>query len=200
MKDYTVAVNELRDHYNALSVFKAGVKAQVKAEYEAKMDLEIKTRVAEEEIKFANHLAAVKEREQMPLTVIQDNVLRTRTWKRWEYWRDMAGIEPERVTASDARKVRELASAPLVWNEDYTVLTIKRAPDGTTLPEPVSLAATNIFLLTPRQWYMEGVDDENVRLNMHYARQYRPGWMTMIDEEIARQHEAGNLVDLPAKS
>lgn len=115
MKDYTVGVNELRDHYNQLRLFKKSVRAQVKMEYEAKIDFEIKSRTEAEELKFANHLAAVKERDNMPVRVIQDEVIRTRTWSVWERIRDLAGVVPEFVRAEDVREAKRLANAPFRW-------------------------------------------------------------------------------------
>lgn len=193
MKDYTVAVNELRDHYNALSVFKASVKAQVKAEYEAKMDFEIKSRIAEEELKFANHLAAVKEREQLPLTVIQDNVLRTRTWKRWEYYRDMVGMAPERVTIANAKAEKAKANSPFMWSDDYTTLTVKRAPDGTEI-EPIT------YLSFISSWDGTKVYPEyesDFELKKAHMAQFRahPKWMDFLMAEIDAQITAGNLAD-----
>lgn len=130
MKDYTVAVNELRDHYNQLRVFKKSVRTQVKAEFEAKIDFEIQSRIESEELKFAKHLAAVKAREDMPVRIIQDNVLRTRTWSVWERVRDLAGLQPEFVRAEDVRENKrveaERANRVFEWRDG--VLYVHRNP------------------------------------------------------------------------
>ena len=139
-KDYTLAVDELRRHYVELTVLKKTVRAQVKAEFEPKIDFEIRRRIEAEEIKFANHLAAVKEREDMPINVIQDHVIRSRTWNRWEKWRDLAGLQPELVTAEDARNAKRLANRGFRWEEDPTaeigwVFVLDRDEKGNPVPE-----------------------------------------------------------------
>lgn len=146
MKDYTVAVNELRDHYNQLRVFKKSVRTQVKAEFEAKIDFEIQSRIESEELKFAKHLAAVKAREDMPVRIIQDNVLRTRTWSVWERVRDLAGLQPEFVRAEDVRENKrieaELSNRVYEWRDG--VLYVHRNPaTGQALPHVLAYPLYN---------------------------------------------------------
>lgn len=139
-KDYTLAVNELRRHYNELSAHKKSVRAMVKAEFEAKIDFEIARRIEAEELKFANHLAAVKEREGLPVSIIQDHVLRTRTWSRWEKWRDMAGLEPEFVTAESVRQANKPVPFRIFQDEDGKWwITTFQFSEGKRFEEPFTL-------------------------------------------------------------
>lgn len=128
MKDYTVAVNELRNHYNELRLYKKSVRTQVKMEFEAKIDFEIKSRLESAELKFANHLAAVKDRDELPVSIIQNEVLRTRTWSVWERIRDLAGVAPEFVRAEDVRAVKrdEKARAAMLFEWIDGVLHVYR--------------------------------------------------------------------------
>lgn len=134
MKDYTVGVNELRDHYNQLRLFKKSIRTQVKMEYEAKIDFEIRSRTEAAELSFANHLAAVKERDDMPVRIIQDEVLRTRTWSIWERIRDLAGVQPEFTRAEDVREAKRLADIPYRWVESDNAfgyaLVLTKAENG----------------------------------------------------------------------
>lgn len=190
MKDYTVAVNELRNHYNELTVFKKSVRAQVKAEYEAKMDFEIQSRIEAEEIKFANHVAAVKERESLPVTVIQDHVLRTRTWNRWERIRDLAGIPGEFVRAQDAREAKRLENAAFIWSDDYLTLTVRKNSLGNVLDRPVIYDMTTLKKVTGI-WWPHTDDEDNFMKVIRADAQYAFG--RMVSAEIQRQIDAGNV-------
>lgn len=173
-KDYTVAVTELRQHYVALGILKKTVRAQVKAEYEAKIYNEIRSRIAEAELKFAKHLAAVKERESMPVTVIQDHVLHTRTWNRWEYLRDLAEIEPEFVTAENAREARKAAEAASTWDFEEGLFYIRRGPEGNVISDPVAYRIDSIRRAgyDRTKWFADPLSESRERaektgLNLH---------------------------------
>lgn len=190
MKDYTVGVTELRDHYNALTVLKKSVRAQVKAEYEAKMDFEIQSRIEAAEIKFANHVAAVKERDSMPVTVIQDHVLRTRTWNRWERIRDLAGIPGEFVRAEDAREAKRLENAAFIWSEDYATLTVRKNSLGHTLVNPVVYDMTTLRKVS-NLWWPQVENDDHFDTARREDEQYAFG--KMVHAEIQRQIDAGKI-------
>lgn len=191
MKDYTVAVNELRTHYNELAIFKKTVKAQVKAEFEAKMDFEIQSRIEAEEIKFANHVAVVKEREDLPVTVIQDHVLRTRTWNRWERIRDLAGIPGEFVRAENIRDAKRLENATFLWSDDYATLTVKKNSRGKTLsPELVYDMSTNAKVRGGLWWPDSQDQDYDIRV-MKEDEDFQ--FRKMVSAEIQRAIDAGDI-------
>lgn len=191
MKDYTLAVNELRTHYNELSIYKKSVKAQVKAEYEAKMDFEIQSRIEAEEIKFANHVAAVKERENLPVTVIQDHVLRTRTWSRWERIRDLAGIPGEFVRAEDAREAKRLADSPFLWSKNHATLTVRKDSKGQEI-DPVVYDLSTLKQIQGRWWPDSGTAEQNgISDEERTATAVDTGFAQYVSDEIQRVIDAG---------
>lgn len=117
------ALAKLRREYVDLGVQKKVVRAQVKADFEVKIQMEIQRRVAEAEAEFARHLAAEKERHDLTVSSIQDEVLRTRTWTRWEKWRDMADIEPERVSIQFSREKRRDDEKPYRIEDGVVIVT-----------------------------------------------------------------------------
>lgn len=195
MKDYTVGVTELRDHYNALTVLKKSVRAQVKAEYEAKMDFEIQSRIEAAEIKFANHVAAVKERDSMPVTVIQDHVLRTRTWNRWERIRDLAGIPGEFVRAEDAREAKRLETSAFIWSDDYQFLSVKRNSRGHVIDPPVEYTMEGLRKSGSR-WFpqlTERSDEADAYEMTVFKGDEEFAFQKMVHAEIQRVIDAGQL-------
>ena len=193
-KDYTLAVDELRRHYVELTVLKKTVRAQVKAEFEPKIDFEIQRRIEAEEIKFANHLAAVKEREDMPINVIQDHVIRSRTWNRWEKWRDLAGLQPETVTAEDARNAKRGANAATIFDRDALTLTVRKDQNGKTLETPVVYDLTTVRRIGPsRDMWNALPHDED--LDMAVRREAGQPYFRYLSNEIDRLIEAGEVAD-----
>lgn len=189
MKDYTLAVNELRTHYNELAIFKKTVKAQVKAEFEAKMDFEIQSRIEAEEVKFANHVAAVKEREDLPVTVIQDHVLRTRTWNRWERIRDLAGIPGEFVRAEDVRAAKRRENAVFLWADDYSTLTVQKDAQGNAIAHLVYDMSTNSKFGTI--WWPDATDRDS-DMNARHGDEGQ-AFARMVSDEIQRAIDAGHV-------
>lgn len=191
MKDYTVGVNELRDHYNQLRLFKKSVRSQVKMEYEAKIDFEVKSRTEAAELKFANHLAAVKERDDMPVRILQDEVLRTRTWSVWERIRDLAGVQPEFVKAEDARALKRLAAQSYHWSDDFSTLTITRTSTGDELENAVIFPASSIRIRNGQ--YSAVSENERYELAALKAEANAKDYFRMLDTAIREQIEAGNI-------
>lgn len=192
MKDYTLAVNELRDHYNALRVFRKSVREQVKTEFESKIDFEIKTRTEAEELKFANHVAAVKERENLPVRVIQDHVLRTRTWSRWEYFRDLAGIPGEFVKAEDIRKAKEEAENPFHWAEDFSTLTVTKNSALEDIEPATYYLSTNRYS-NGIYWPDTSLEGNGISPEYRAAVASDAGFREFVSDEIARRVEDGRL-------
>lgn len=95
-RDYSASIAELNSLYVANQVANSSIKTEVHAKYRPIIEREIKERKLANDREFAEHLARVKERSGMPLTVIQDHVLHTRGWDRWAYYRDLAGIPSRR--------------------------------------------------------------------------------------------------------
>lgn len=198
MTDYTAAVIRLENAYESMKLARKRVADEIKARHRLEQRREIEEATREAEYEFAAALA----REVslgLPGNIIREEVLRTQDWSRWKKWRELANLEPERVVLANAKAERARAEAPFVWNDDYTVLTVRRDPSGTALPTPVDLDRWSMFAMAGKHWFMEGAGEENVALNNAYFREHKLAWAKMLDAEITKQFEAGNLADLPAK-
>lgn len=117
-KDFTADIAELQAHYTANRVANASIATEVRNKYRTIIEAEIRTRKAEVDKEFADHLARVKARSGMPLSVIQEHVLHTKAWSRWTYWRDLAEIAPERISVTNAREEAKIAAMPFRVEED----------------------------------------------------------------------------------
>lgn len=141
MKDVTTLVIEAQDARSRMQEAKKRVKAEVRRKYEARMNLEIAEASQDAEIEFARTLARVHE-SGVSQAVLRREVLRTNVWSVWTYWRDLANIEPERVTIANAREERLLADRVFRWEvcEDneigYAIVLMKDA-EGKKLDEEV---------------------------------------------------------------
>lgn len=155
------ALAKLRREYVDLGVQKKVVRAQVKADFEVKIQMEIQRRVAEAEAEFARHLAAEKERHDLTVSSIQDEVLRTRTWTRWEKWRDMADIEPERVSIQYSREKRRDEGKPYRI-EDGVVIVTRNAegPVEEFRIENVDVSQTGVYVFWP---YLDGEEHDRAK-------------------------------------
>lgn len=123
MVDKSAEIQELAEAYRANRVAKTSIRAEVKEKYRAVIAEEIRERQLENDVRFANRLARVKEAAGLTLRDIQDGVLRTRTWSTWEYWRDLAGLAPERVSASLAKDAEREARKPYRVENGRVIVT-----------------------------------------------------------------------------
>lgn len=129
MTKWDLEIAELRNAYVALQSARTAIRAEVKERHRALIAAEVAERIGDAELAFAKHLASVKERSGLPITVIQDEVLYTKTWSAWTKWRDLAGLTGERETARSAKT----DTARAHWNDDFSVLTVTRGPHGEPL-------------------------------------------------------------------
>lgn len=130
------ALFDLRREYRDLGVFKKTVRAQVKADFEVKIQQEIQSRIAAAEAEFSRHLAEKKEEYDLKVTEIQDEVLRSRTWSIWEKWRDLAEITPERERATSKRV--EAAKPDKYYTMEDGDIWLVSGPEGALEP-PISI-------------------------------------------------------------
>lgn len=91
-----VILTGLRQKYLEFMGFKKSVREQVRIDYEAKIQDEVRRRISEAEVAFAEELVAAKDEYGLTVTEIQDEVFHSRTWSRWKTWRDLMGIGGER--------------------------------------------------------------------------------------------------------
>jgi len=106
--DVTMQVIEAQEARSRMQEAKKRIKAEVRRKYESRIAEEVAERTQDAEIEFAKTLARVHASGVSQATLRRD-VLRTNVWSVWTYWRDLADIEPERVTA---RVEREEANRP----------------------------------------------------------------------------------------
>lgn len=187
--DYTSEIAELNAAYQANRVANASIAVEVKSKYRAIIASEIAQRKQEADLTFAHHLALVKSRSGMPVGVIQDHVLHTKSWDRWTYWRDLAGISLERVSVTDAKKARELDESAFIWADDFSTLTVKRNSLGHSIEPVIYDMSTN--RKADNLWWPTVTNDEDnlvrvIKTDAPYA------FAKMVSAEIQRQVDAGN--------
>lgn len=114
MEDYTAAVIRLETAYLSMQEARRRIAGEVRTNYKIAMRKEIEAKQKSAEIEFARQLA-IEAAAGLPGNIIRRDVLHTGDWARWVKWRDLAGIDPDRVTADNAKKARELAERAYRW-------------------------------------------------------------------------------------
>lgn len=146
MNDVTMQVIEAQEARSRMQEAKKRIKAEVRRKYESAIALEIAERSQEAEVEFARILARVHA-AGVSQAILRRDVLRTNVWGVWTYWRDLAQITPERVSASTAREEARLANAVHRWQEadtqfGYALVLLKDADGNPIEPEAVLTAIT----------------------------------------------------------
>ncbi len=191
-KDYTAAVIRLEQAYESMQLARKRAALEVKSEYKARIRDEIARRQKAAEIAFAQELA-IEHAAGMPGNVIRENVLHTQDWNRWKKWRDLAEIEPERVTVTNAKKARELENAVFLWSEDYQTLTVKKNSKGISLDPAVIYDMGNLKKMG--SYWMADTEDDDYELAVRKADESY-AFLKMVTAEIQRAIDAG-LLDNP---
>lgn len=124
MSKFDAEVIELKEAYRINKIANAAIRTEVREKYKEVIAQEIKERKLANDVKFARRLAEVKERSGMTVSAIQDEVFGSRTWSRWEYWRDLMGIAPERETTAAKR------GAAKPYRIEDGVVIVTRNADG----------------------------------------------------------------------
>lgn len=190
MKDYTAAVIRLENSYQSMQLARKRVADEVKMEYRALMRDEIARRQKAAEAQFARDLAT-EHAAGMPGNVIREHVLHTQDWSRWTKWRDLAGIDPDRVTVQDAKKAAELENATFLWSDDYLTLTVKRNSRGAVLNPPVIYDLNTLRKTASGRWMPDTADTDYEHLVRTQDEAYAFG--KMVSAEIQRQVDAGHV-------
>lgn len=195
-KDFTADIAELQAHYTANRVANASIATEVRNKYRTIIEAEIRTRKAEVDKEFADHLARVKARSGMPLSVIQEHVLHTKAWSRWTYWRDLAEIAPERISVTNAREEAKKATLPfrIEPDEDNPFgWTGKLVVTQDAAGEPIEPFEVRDFAITP---------EDNMYLPFPMLDAYvdvatlwgdRHGFNLATKETIKAAHQSGML-------
>jgi len=189
MQDVTSLIIEAQDARSRMQEAKKRIKAEVRRKYEAQIKRETAEATENAEIEFARTLARVNA-AGVSQALLRREVLRTNVWDIWTYWRDLAGMEPDRVTVQNAKRTAELENATFLWSEDYAILTVKRNSLGHVLPEPVTYNMANLKK-RDKKWNPIPDDEELYISTIHADEPYAFG--KMVNAEIQRQIDAGHV-------
>lgn len=189
MTDHTSAVIRLENAYSSMQLARARAAAEIRAQYREVIKKEIAARQLAAEVEFARTMA-IEHEAGLPGNVIRTEVLRTNDWNRWKKWRDLAGIDPDRVTRENAREAKSRENATYVWSDDYKTLTVLRGTDGKLLdtaivyemPERLKKVGGDVYWPVPVDEAVERVAYEG---NQAYIKN--------LSAEISAQIEAGNV-------
>ena len=112
--DVTMQIIEAQDARARMQDAKKRIKSEVRRKYEARMAQEIAEASQDAEIEFARTLARVHA-AGVSQALLRREVLRTNVWSVWTYWRDLANIEPERISTAAAKAASAKSKAGYRW-------------------------------------------------------------------------------------
>lgn len=143
--DDLAVLDELRQAYRSFVEFKRSSRESIRREYLELAEEKIRAEHERALHEFSTFLADMKDRQGLTVGQIQDEVLRTKSWRVWEVLRDAAGIPPERsprAGAADKPGRKSGKTGDYEWNDDYTMLTVFHVPKvgvraAADLPRPV---------------------------------------------------------------
>lgn len=190
--DITSLVIEAQDARSRMQEAKKRIKAEVRRKYEAAMKRDTAEAIQDAEIEFARTLARVNA-SGVSQSILRREVLRTNVWDIWTYWRDLAGMDPERVTIQNAKKERERENAVFLWSEDYQTLTVKKNSKGIALDPAVVYYMGNLKKMG--SYWMADTQDDDYELEVRKADESY-AFLKMVTAEIQRVIDAG-LLDNP---
>ena len=193
MTDVTSLVIEAQDARSRMQEAKRRVKAEVRRKYEAQMTRDIAEGTLNAEVEFARTLARIHA-AGVPQAVLRREVLRTNVWSTWTYWRDMAGIEPDRVTVANARAQREAQREreKIVMEWRNKVLYVLRNPEtGEALEHELAVP-----LYSPAGWYQGAFRSVESAVNtlMGGRREGNRAYFA-VTAEIKRAFEEGEITE-----
>lgn len=198
MTDYTHEILTLQRARIDMQAAKASNRATIKAKYAERIRQEVEDANEAAEIRFARLLAEAHT-AGVPQSLLRSEVLRTNVWSRWTYWRDLAEIEPDRITIRDAKKERELENAAFIWSDDYHFLSVKRNSLGRLLDPMVEYTMDNLHKSGSR-WFPDLADRsaEADQYEIEVSRADGPeyAYRKFVHAEIQRVIDAG-LLDNP---
>lgn len=187
--DVTMQVIEAQDARSRMQEAKKRIKAEVRRKYEARINQEVAERSQEAEIEFAKTLARVHA-SGVSQAILRRDVLRTNVWGVWTYWRDLAEIEPERVSVANAKAARERANATVDLSDDRTVLTVRKNSRGEEVG-PIRYDLSTLRKVRGGLWWP---DTEN-EIAEREAVQGDDKFLRMLSDEIQRQIDAGAIAN-----
>lgn len=192
--DATMLVIEAQDARGRMQDAKRQIKAEVRRKYEAQMKQEIADRAADAEAEFARVLARVHA-AGVSQAVLRREVLRTNVWSTWTYWRDLAEIEPERVSIAAAKKKAARTNGPFRWSDDYATLTVVKDSKGRDIEPVVFPMSKNRWVASVGRWWpTTGTEYENgLSQPERAARKADAQFSQMVSDEIQARIDAGEV-------
>lgn len=126
MTDRSTQIAILSELYEEYQDAKTSPKVrEIRREYKRQAEEAVKQYVDEKAKRFAAELHdAVK--GGLPGGLVREHVLHTQDWNRWRKWRDLAGLDPERVSIRNAKEEAIKAkreAAPYTLRYDNGALT-----------------------------------------------------------------------------
>lgn len=189
MQDVTTLIIEAQEARSRMQEAKKRIKAEVRRKYEAQIKRETAEATQDAEIEFARTLARVNA-VGVPQSILRREVLRTNVWDIWTYWRDLAGMEPERVTVANAKAAREKAEAAMALSEDGKILTVRKNSRGDNI-EPLEYDLSTNRKVRGGLWWPDAHDAEAER---EVARDDK-SFLRMLSDEIQRHIDAGAIAN-----
>lgn len=181
MTDYTDEITTLQRKREQMQRAKKMIEIDVKQRYAERIREDIAAQTEAEEIAFAKALHEAW-KSGVPQALLRSEVLRTNVWSRWTYWRDLAGIEPDRVVTAKTRE--EKAEAAREWWIDAEEATYThRFPNG----------ETRTFLLHPtKPLVLLTREDEPVVRDLAEVDHYMK-WDMEVEKRIKQWYAGQNL-------
>lgn len=189
MQDVTTLIIEAQEARSRMQEAKKRIKAEVRRKYEAQIKRETAEATEDAEIEFARTLARVNA-AGVSQALLRREVLRTNVWDIWTYWRDLAGMEPERVSVANAKAARERATAAVWVSEDGKTLTVRKDSHGNELAEAVTYDLTTNRKVQGRWW----PDAHDADAERDVARDDK-GFLKMLSDEIQRRIDSGAIAN-----
>lgn len=193
MTDWTARAIELEEAKAAMLAAKKRIKSEVEREALRKARETVADRVAEVEYDFARRLAMAVA-EGMPQDTIRKEVLRTNDWPTWRKWRDMAQIEPQRVSVAKAKEVTRQANAATIFDRDALTLTVRKDQNGKTLETPVVYDLTTVRRIGPSRDMWGALPDDEA-LDEAVRREAGQPYFRYLSNEIDRLISSGEVAD-----
>lgn len=193
MQDVTTLIIEAQDARSRMQEAKKRIKAEVRRKYEAQIKRETAEATQDAEIEFARTLARVNA-AGVSQALLRREVLRTNVWDIWTYWRDLAGMEPDRVTVQNAKAMRDAANSPFLWSDDFLTLTVKKDSQGRELVNPVVFDMSTNRQVKGKWWPNSGTPEQNGLSDAEReATKQDSKFLTFLHEEIQRTIDAGTV-------
>lgn len=181
MSDYSAEITELSAALQANRVANAVIPVEVRERFRPLIQKEIEARKKDADMAFALKLKEVKERSGIPVTVIQSEVLRTKSWSAWTKWRDLAGILSDREIAAEAKAQDPVETG--FYRVKGDMLVILRDPDGKELDETIAYSLDTATKVGKR-WTIEPYPGADAERDIEQGQKFYGRWLDLLSDAI----------------